>query len=258
LLKPWSPLQNEAEVPSPALLIDLAAVDENLRRMVNIAGTPERLRPHVKTHKLPQLIERQLKLGITKFKASTIAEAEMTAAAGAREVLLAMPLVGPAITRFLKLQQTYPQTQFTAVADDVAVVDAMAQAARAAGQTIEVLVDLDIGQHRTGIVPELEAAQLCIQIAKTPNLRIAGLHAYDGHLHQTDLNARTIAAKKVAHEVLQFKRHLETTGLSVPRIVMGGRRRFPSMPSLMASNAVPAPASSGMLATRSIFRIWRS
>ncbi len=125
LFSPWSTLQNEADIPSPALLIDLAAVDENLRRMVNIAGSAERLRPHVKTHKLPQLIERQLRLGIVKYKASTIAEAEMTAQAGAREVLLAMPLVGPSIARFLKLQQTFPAAQFTAVADNAAALAAM-------------------------------------------------------------------------------------------------------------------------------------
>jgi D-serine deaminase-like pyridoxal phosphate-dependent protein len=179
----------------------------------------------VKTHKLPQLIERQLALGIVKFKASTIAEAEMTAAAGASEVLLAMPLVGPAIARFLKLQQTFPAVQFTAIADDPTAVDAMAQAALAAGQTIEILVDLDVGQHRTGIEPELGAAQLCIQIAKASSLRMGGLHAYDGHLHQSDLNARTIDAKKVANQVLQFKRLLE--GVPFPRVVMGGTPTFP-------------------------------
>jgi D-serine deaminase-like pyridoxal phosphate-dependent protein len=226
-LQPWPPLLNEADVPSPALLLDLAAIDENLRRMVAIAGGPERLRPHVKTHKLPQLIERQLKLCITKFKASTIAEAEMTAAAGAREVLLAMPLVGPAITRFLKLQQLFPATRFTAVADDAAAVSACAEAARAAGQTIEVLLDLDVGQHRTGIAPGPNAAALYQQIANTAGIVAGGMHAYDGHLHQSDLAARTEAATVVANAVLQFKRQLETFGLPIPRLVMGGTPTFP-------------------------------
>ena len=231
MLKPWSPLQNEAEVPSPALLLDLAAVDENLRRMVSIAGNPERLRPHVKTHKLPQLIERQLKLGITKFKASTIAEAEMTAVAGGHEVLLAMPLVGPAIARFLKLQETFPKVQFTAVADNPDVVSAMANAASAAGQTIEVLVDLDVGQHRTGVAPE-PAAELYAQIATTPGLRPGGIHAYDGHLHQTDLTARTAAAKFIADAVLLIEKLFKTSGLPCPRIVMGGTPTFPCYAAL--------------------------
>jgi len=226
VLKPWPALQNEAEIPSPALLLDLAAVDENLRRMVSIAGSADRLRPHVKTHKLPQLIERQLKLGITKFKASTIAEAEMTAAAGAREVLLAMPLVGPAIGRFLQLQQLFPKVQFTAIADDAAVVTGMANAASAAGQTIEVLVDLDVGQHRTGIAPE-PAVELYSQIATTPGLRPGGLHAYDGHVHQSNLTTRTAAAKLIANSVLLIEQLLKTAGLPVPRVVMGGTPTFP-------------------------------
>jgi D-threonine aldolase len=227
MLKPWPALLNEAEIPSPALLIELAAVDENLRRMVAIAGGPERLRPHVKTHKLPQLVVRQLQLGITRFKASTIAEAEMTAAAGAHEVLLAMPLVGPAITRFLALQRLFPATQFTVVADDPAAVTAMAAAAQAAGQTIEVLVDLDVGQHRTGIALGPRAAELYGQIATTPGLRHGGLHAYDGHLHQPELAARTAAAKAVADAVLLVKQLYDTAGLPLPRVVMGGTPTFP-------------------------------
>lgn len=232
MLTPWPPLQNEAEIPSPALLLDLAAIDENLRRMVAIAGGPERLRPHVKTHKLPQLIERQLKLGISKFKASTIAEAEMTAAAGALEVLLAMPLVGPSIARFLKLKQLFPQTNFTATADDPAAVAACAAAAHAAGQTIELLLDLDVGQHRTGIAPGRAAAELYAQIASTPGLAAGGLHAYDGHLHQSDPAARTAAAAVVAESVLRFKQHLDLQRFPVPRVVLGGTPTFPCYAAL--------------------------
>lgn len=231
-LKPWPALTNEAEIPSPALLLDLAAIDENLRRMVAIAGGPARLRPHVKTHKLPQLVERQVALGITKFKASTIAEAEMTAAAGAREVLLAMPLVGPAIARFLKLQQLFPAVQFTATADDAAAIAACADAARAAGQTIELLLDLDVGQHRTGIAPGPAAAELYAQLAKTPGLRPGGLHAYDGHLHQSDPTARTNAAAAVAESVLRFQQQLVSQNLPVPRVVMGGTPTFPCYAAL--------------------------
>jgi D-serine deaminase-like pyridoxal phosphate-dependent protein len=90
----WYRIANEAEIPSPALLLYRERIDHNIRRMLEIAGKPQRLRPHVKTHKLPQLVRSQLAVGITKFKCATIAEAEMTADAGAREVMLAMPPIG--------------------------------------------------------------------------------------------------------------------------------------------------------------------
>src|SRR4029077_4696005 len=80
---PWYAIADVAGVPSPALLVYPDRVRENIARMLAIAGGPARLRPHVKTHKLPQVVRMQLDAGITKFKAATIAEAEMTAAAGA-------------------------------------------------------------------------------------------------------------------------------------------------------------------------------
>ena len=97
----WMTLENEAEVPSPALILHWERVEENLRRMISMAGDPARLRPHIKTHKLPQIVARQIELGITKFKSATIAEAELAASAGAADVLLATQQVGPNIGRLL-------------------------------------------------------------------------------------------------------------------------------------------------------------
>src|ERR1041385_5659003 len=109
----WFKLANEAEIPSPALLVYVERAEENIRRMIVAAGGTERLRPHVKTHKMPALIERQLRAGIRKFKCATIAESEMTARAGAPDVLLAMQPVGPNIDRLVKLIRAYPHTKFS-------------------------------------------------------------------------------------------------------------------------------------------------
>src|SRR3954462_14085759 len=118
---PWFKLANEAEIPSPALLVYVERAEENIRRMIAMAGGPERLRPHVKTHKMAALVERQLGMGIRKFKCATIAEAEMTARAGAPDVLLAIQLVGPNIERFVKLIQTFPNTNFSTIIDDAGI-----------------------------------------------------------------------------------------------------------------------------------------
>jgi D-threonine aldolase len=73
-LREWYQVTNVDEIASPALLVYLERVDENIRDMIGVAGGVERLRPHVKTHKLPEVIRRQLVLGIGKFKCATIAE----------------------------------------------------------------------------------------------------------------------------------------------------------------------------------------
>lgn len=220
-------IQNENRVASPALILHWESVEENLRRMIAMAGDPARLRPHVKTHKLPQIVARQVALGITKCKAATIAEAEMSAAAGAQDVLLAAPLVGPNIGRFLTLQAAFPQVVFSALADDGNALQAVSDAAVAAGQEVTLLLDLDVGQGRTGVWPDEGAASFYHLMDALPGIRSGGLHAYDGHLHQTDVAARTAACDEGFARVAALRDQLTKAGLPVPAVVVGGTPTFP-------------------------------
>ncbi len=219
--------EDSAAIASPALLIDLDAVEENLRLMLRIAGGPERLRPHVKTHKLAPLVAMQVASGIHKYKCATIAEAEMTAAAGGRDILLAMPPVGPNAARFVELMRRFPAVQWLTLTDSAEALAALAAAAQAGGVTAEVMLDLDIGQHRTGIAPGREAAALYETLCRTPGLAPGGLHAYDGHLHQTDLAERTAACDDAWRQVEEMQHALTAAGMAVPRLVAGGSPTFP-------------------------------
>src|SRR5438046_1282807 len=102
----WQLVENIADVDSPALLFYCERIVENIRRAVKLIGDPKRLRPHIKTHKCPQILRLQLEAGITKFKCATIAEAEMAAQSGSPDVLLAYQPVGPRARRFAKLIET--------------------------------------------------------------------------------------------------------------------------------------------------------
>ncbi|MCX8511689.1 MAG: alanine racemase, partial [Chthoniobacteraceae bacterium] len=161
----WFFLANEHELDSPSLIIHAERVEENLRQMLAIAGDASRLRPHVKTHKLPQLVARQMEFGIQKFKCATIAEAEMVASAGALDVLLAAQLVGPNIARFVQLLRQFPETRFSSLIDAPEPLDSLAKALQAAGETATLLLDLDVGQHRTGIAPGPAAFALYQRLA---------------------------------------------------------------------------------------------
>src|SRR5205823_4476384 len=121
----WHAVANAQEIASPALLVYPARVQENIRRMLRIAGDPQRLTPHMKTHKLPEVIRMQLEQGITKFKCATIAEAEMTANCGAPNILLACQPVGPNVWRLLQLAKTFPEVKFSTIADDADAVRAL-------------------------------------------------------------------------------------------------------------------------------------
>lgn len=218
-------LTNADEIPSPALLLVREGIEANLKKMLAMVRGPQWLRPHIKTHKIPELVRRQIELGIHQFKCATIAEAEMAAAAGARDVLLALQPVGPNARRFLLLRSTFPNTRFSAVVDDAAAVRDLARLVD--GKPIYLLIDLDIGQHRTGVEPGPAALALAQVLASTPEVAFDGLHAYDGHIHDRDVEARRTACEKSFARVRECQRHLENAGIPVKRVVAGGTPTFP-------------------------------
>jgi len=223
----WARAADLSAIPSPALLLGLEPIERNLQGMLAMAGSPARLRPHVKTHKLGWLVQRQIALGITSFKCATIAEAEMCAQAGAADVLIAFQLVGPNIGRVFTLIEKYPRTHFSTVVDERGVLDALSHAAEKAGTTLEVLLDLDVGQHRTGIAPGPAAVALYEALAEARSLTPGGLHAYDGHLSQSDPTVRTAACAEAFAPVAALRSELLALGLPVPRVVAGGTPTFP-------------------------------
>jgi D-serine deaminase-like pyridoxal phosphate-dependent protein len=220
-------LADPAAVFSPALLFYPELIARNIRRVIELAGSPERLRPHVKTHKTREIARMELEAGVTKHKCATVAEAELLAGAGARDVLLAYPLVGPNCGRLARLAAAFPDCRFRTTADHPAGVRGLSDAARAAGVTIDVLLDLDVGQHRTGVPVGSAAAELYEEVARSPGLTAGGLHAYDGHNHQTDRAERESAVRSLLGPVLELRSALEAKGLPVLRVVAGGTPTFP-------------------------------
>jgi D-serine deaminase-like pyridoxal phosphate-dependent protein len=223
----WARAADLAAIPSPSLLLGLEPIERNLRTMLAIARSPARLRPHVKTHKMGWLVQRQVALGITSFKCATIAEAEMCAQAGAPDVLIAFQLVGPNIARLLALREKYAKTKFSTVIDEPGALQALSLAATRADARVEVLLDLDVGQHRTGIAPGPAAVALYRQLADAPSLTAGGLHAYDGHLSQNDPTARAAACAEAFAPVAALRSQLLGLGLPVPQVVAGGTPTFP-------------------------------
>ncbi|MEZ0387254.1 MAG: D-TA family PLP-dependent enzyme [Verrucomicrobium sp.] len=223
---PWFTVSNLDEVPSPALLVYPDRIEENIRRMIAMVGDPDRLRPHMKTHKMPEVIKQHLKQGVSKFKCATIAEVEMTAGAGATDILLAYPLVGPNINRFIQLMLRFPATRFCAVADDPDAARALSAAAVKAHVTIEVMLELNCGMARTGIAPDDEAVNLYRLLISLPGLQAAGLHAYDGHIHDHDVAVRRAAVEKAFAPIESLRDRLLALDLPVPHFVASGTPTF--------------------------------
>jgi len=222
----WHLIANADAVASPALLLYPDRIEKNLQRMIAMAGGVDRLRPHVKTHKLPQVVALKRAAGIRRFKAATIAEAEMTAAAGGEDILLAYQPVGTNIKRLAELMKRYPQTRFATLVDDARNLAAIARVAADRGATFELYVDLNVGMNRTGIAPGEAAASLYRALCGTPGLKPGGLHAYDGHLHDPDPAALARAADQAFAPVWKLRGQLRAEGLAVPRVIASGTPTF--------------------------------
>ncbi|MFO7694204.1 MAG: D-TA family PLP-dependent enzyme [Vicinamibacterales bacterium] len=223
----WYEIANVGEIASPALAFYPERIEENIRRMIRIAGSAGRLRPHVKTHKTAEIVRLQLKHGITRFKCSTIAEAEMTAAAGAPDVLLAMQPVGPAIARYFALKRAFAGTVVGAIVDSAEVVAEIAKAAAGSGMDACLWLDVNSGMNRTGIAPGEEAVRLYRLIHESKGLIAGGLHVYDGHIHEPDAAARTSQCDREYEPVQGMINEILRAGLPVPAVVAGGSPTFP-------------------------------
>ncbi len=223
----WFEVVNANDIATPALLLYPERIRENIRRMIGMAGGTARLRPHIKTHKLPELVRMQIEEGITKFKCATIAEAEMAAEAGAIDVLIAYPIVGPNATRLLELTRKFPATNFSCVADNAAAIQSLSKVFSGSSKPLELLLDIDCGQHRTGIEPTENALELYQLIAASAGLKPGGLHAYDGHIHEPDIAKRTALCDAAFAPVKSFCTALRQAGLPLPRVVVGGTPTFP-------------------------------
>jgi D-threonine aldolase len=218
----WYEVENVAEVATPALLLYPARIRENLQHMVARAGEVSRLRPHVKTHKLPQIVQMKRDLGIDKFKTATLVETLMVAQAGGRDILWAYQPVGPNIVKFVELVQQFPAVRLATLLDDLAIGEQLSAAAKHAGVTVSVYLDLNVGMNRSGIVPGAGAVQLYRQLAALPNLQLVGLHAYDGHVRAADMAQRREQWQVVVDQTLEMVQSLVRSGLPKPRIVAGG------------------------------------
>ena len=207
---------------SPGILIDADRVAHNIRMMLSTVGdNTSRLRPHVKTHKMADITRMQVESGITKFKAATISEANMIAQHGGQDVLLAYQPVGPNVLQFANLIQNHPTVSFATIVDHANTANNLANHLDTAGLSARIFIDVDCGMHRTGI-PLGDALQRLRQVIENlPALEYAGLHVYDGHLHQPSAETRQSEAEKIINAVRSYdQQHPSAT------IVGGGSPTF--------------------------------
>ncbi len=212
----------KADLTTPCLLLDLDLLEANIAKMAAHAKAAKiNLRPHGKTHKCPEIAQRQLKAGALGLCVATIREAEAMATAGIKGLLITSELVGkPKIERLIKLLRRAPDTM--TVVDDLSHAEQLNEAAIAAKLKLTVLMDVDPAGRRTGVPAGEAAIKLAEQLTKLPGLRLRGIHGYSGvSAHVNGFDARRAHSVKVMTPVLETFAQLKKRGLPV-EILSGG------------------------------------
>ncbi|GAC1439101.1 MAG: D-TA family PLP-dependent enzyme [Sediminibacterium sp.] len=223
----WYHINNIDELDSPALIVYPGRVKENIRRLIGMAGSVEQLRPHVKTNKMAEVCNLLLQAGISRFKCATIAEAEMLAMIQAPDVLLAHQPVGPKAGRLLQLVTAFPHTHFSCIIDNLRTASLLSELFVAHHLVLAVFIDLNTGMNRSGIVPE-KAFDLFKACQSLPGIQVVGLHAYDGHIRDTDLQERSRRSDEAFERVTKLTEAINAITATPLKTVVGGSPSFPT------------------------------
>jgi D-serine deaminase-like pyridoxal phosphate-dependent protein len=211
-----------AQVDTPALVVDRPAFERNLARMADFARDAGiALRPHAKTHKCPAVARRQVELGAVGQCCQKVGEAEAMVAGGITDVLVTNEIVGAAKIR--RLVDLASRATVGVCVDDPGNAAELSAAAAAAGVTLDVYVEIDVGAGRCGVEPGSAAAGLAARVADLPALRFAGLQAYHGSAqHIGPYRDRRAAIEAAADDVRATLAALAAAGLDCPAVTGAG------------------------------------
>ena len=169
-----------SELETPALIVDLDVMDRNLSRMAEYCRSHQLLlRPHTKTHKIPELAKRQIESGATGITVAKLGEAEVMLNAGITDILIAYPIVGAQKPR--RLAKIAEQADITVSLDSEEAARAISEAMSQHGVKVRVLAELDVGFSRCGVSNEVELLTLARKISSLPGLEFKGVMFFPGH-----------------------------------------------------------------------------
>jgi len=214
------------DVDTPALIVELDALERNVAAMAAaVEDRGVRLRPHAKSHKSPDIARRQLAAGAVGICCQKVGEAEAFVAAGVTDVLITNEIVGAA--KLARLALLSRNARLGVLVDDRVNVGSLAAAMRAAGASIDVLVEVDVGAHRCGVLPGAPALELARAIADESGLRFAGLHAYQGAAQHLRRPAeRRAAIARAAELAFETKALIEQAGIECGTVTGAGTGTF--------------------------------
>lgn len=215
-------IEDASEVLTPALAIYAEILDRNIAVTLDLVGSADRWRPHVKTAKLAYVMRRLVDRGVRNFKCSTTLELRVACEAGATDVVLAYPAVGATRKRARALADEFHAVEVSALVENAEQIDGW-KASR-----VGLYIDVNPGMDRTGI--EQDRADEIVKLARAiedAGIAFRGLHYYDGHLAKLDLAQREQVAHAGYDRLMEIIRAVEGAGVTVTEVITAGT---PAMP----------------------------
>ena len=209
------------ELETPQVLIDLDRLERNLKKRAEICRrNGVKLRPHIKTHKSAWIMNKQLELGAAGSTTAKLSEAEVMADAGARDILIAYPIIGKA--KLARLQRLMERADVTISTDDAAVARGLSELGEHLNTRIKLYVDVNSGLNRCGREPGEPSAALVEEISRLPGVVVTGLMTHGGHAYsETDPEGLRRAALQEAEALLVTKEHCRRRGIEIQEISVG-------------------------------------
>ncbi len=206
------------EIETPALLIEAGILDRNLRRMADYChGHHLSLRPHTKTHKIPEIARMQVKYGATGITVAKLGEAEIMADAGINDIVIVYPIWGQ--SKWRRLNALAERVRIAVAMDSLPIAEGISKWAKQAGVEVGIRLEFDTGFGRCGLPLEQSSAEIAKRILDLPHLRWEGISFYPGHI----MGTRTSRVQEIATENARLDRLFSILdGAAIPYPVVSG------------------------------------
>jgi D-serine deaminase-like pyridoxal phosphate-dependent protein len=208
------------ELDTPALVVDEEIVHTNIAEMAATARSlGVSLRPHIKTHKTPEIARLQIAAGAVGIMCAKLGEAEIFAYAGIDDIVIGYQIVGPIKTR--RLLNLMERAAITISLDSLGIAHDLSDALVREDRTLSVYVEVDTGHHRSGVPWGKEAAALATQIARLPGLHFAGVMTHEGHASAQSPETIKETAIAAGEAIVETAEMIRSAGVEVPVVSVG-------------------------------------